>query len=614
MRQRAAVISTVAVPGALIAVGTVQDDEPVSPAIGGASIDCATAGDIACWQLTMPDGRSVRTALSDGRTQAPTLLYLPGGPGLSAVETVSEFMAALPSPVRDGFRVVAMDARGMDNPAEVPCAELDPRRLPPLSAHSDWAMRTQSVADIETLVEQCLASDESADALEQYSSEQIVRDLEQVRRWLGVETWSIYGTSYGSEVAQRYALSHPQRVAHLVLDSPFDPWLDPMLRRAESARAASAVLDHAFAECEVDTRCRADMGGNGARDVFDRLQARLSAEPVPVELSSLESPVEITAADLEHAASAFLGGSGERVVLLRTLAAAERDDLRPLARLMAAVRGTGDAGAREHSAYYAYECADYPVDGDDPAAAYMAAADRHGLSTLGLTAPFYRDLPCALWPRPAQASPEWVSTRPSLPQMPVLVTHFTHDHALLTDRAAQIADHWDAPLVSVEGVSHGVLGQSDCADDLMAVFLMGRLSEVSTTSCAHEAPSIAYAPIPHRSLGEYADILDAAYAVETDLRASPEFYGWDDNVELAIACSTGGVALAARADDGGLIFELDSCAAISGWNLTGTATAEPGGRFIMSARFVGGGFEYVRDGEGARLTGVVDGEHLTLHR
>ncbi len=43
-----------------------------------------------------------------------------------------------------------------------------------------------------------------------------VADLEDIRRSLGVERWIVLGHSWGSDLAVRYALDHPGRVAAVV--------------------------------------------------------------------------------------------------------------------------------------------------------------------------------------------------------------------------------------------------------------------------------------------------------------------------------------------------------------------------------------------------------------
>ena len=52
-----------------------------------------------------------------------------------------------------------------------------------------------------------------------YSTADTVEDLEALRVALGAEKLTLDGVSYGTFVAERYAMAHPDRVARLVLDS-----------------------------------------------------------------------------------------------------------------------------------------------------------------------------------------------------------------------------------------------------------------------------------------------------------------------------------------------------------------------------------------------------------
>ncbi|TAA10638.1 prolyl aminopeptidase [Pseudoxanthomonas winnipegensis] len=55
----------------------------------------------------------------------------------------------------------------------------------------------------------------------------LVADIEKLRAHLGIETWQVFGGSWGSTLALAYAQTHPQRVTELVLRGIF------MLRRWE---------------------------------------------------------------------------------------------------------------------------------------------------------------------------------------------------------------------------------------------------------------------------------------------------------------------------------------------------------------------------------------------
>jgi proline iminopeptidase len=49
----------------------------------------------------------------------------------------------------------------------------------------------------------------------------LVEDIEKIRRHLGIETWMVFGGSWGSTLALAYAVTHPERVKALVLRGIF---------------------------------------------------------------------------------------------------------------------------------------------------------------------------------------------------------------------------------------------------------------------------------------------------------------------------------------------------------------------------------------------------------
>src|SRR5262249_3255137 len=52
-----------------------------------------------------------------------------------------------------------------------------------------------------------------------FGTDDVVADMEALRKALGVDKWTLDGISYGTYVGERYALAHPEHVSRLVLDS-----------------------------------------------------------------------------------------------------------------------------------------------------------------------------------------------------------------------------------------------------------------------------------------------------------------------------------------------------------------------------------------------------------
>jgi len=49
----------------------------------------------------------------------------------------------------------------------------------------------------------------------------LVRDIEKIRKTLGIDQWIVFGGSWGATLALVYAIKHPKRAAHLVLRGVF---------------------------------------------------------------------------------------------------------------------------------------------------------------------------------------------------------------------------------------------------------------------------------------------------------------------------------------------------------------------------------------------------------
>jgi pimeloyl-ACP methyl ester carboxylesterase len=181
---------------------------------------CAGLTGYTCSTLTVPLDRSGRVpgtlrlnvAAADN-TKAPrgVLLFLTGGPGQPGVAAVERVAARL-TPVLSAYRLVMVDQRGTGGTA-IRCPQLQAQ-----VGTSDIAVPTAAA------VRACAAQRGRTRGL--YSTDATVADLDDLRRALGAGTWTIDGVSYGTFVAERYAVAHPKNVRALVLDSVL-PHVDP---------------------------------------------------------------------------------------------------------------------------------------------------------------------------------------------------------------------------------------------------------------------------------------------------------------------------------------------------------------------------------------------------
>jgi pimeloyl-ACP methyl ester carboxylesterase len=172
---------------------------------------CPGAAAYTCSTLSVPldyTGR-VRGTLELAVAAGPpaprgVLLVLTGGPGQPGAPYIGR-MASRLGAVAGQYRLVMIDQRGTGARA-LQCPALQ-RQM----GYSD--LRPPTAAAVRA----CAASIGPKRVF--FGTDDTIRDLDRLRLALGAGRMTIDGTSYGTYVAERYALAYPGHVARLVLDS-----------------------------------------------------------------------------------------------------------------------------------------------------------------------------------------------------------------------------------------------------------------------------------------------------------------------------------------------------------------------------------------------------------
>src|SRR6266542_2644621 len=161
---------------------------------------CASIDHVLCAYVSVPldyahpKGRHLRlfvTARPKASTSRGTVLLLAGGPG-EASTTVFDLTSDLWRSLFPGYTVAAYDDRGTGDSASLSC-------------------RGAQTA------ERCGAAIGPSRAF--YGTRENVQDMDAVRRALGVDRITLFGLSYGTKQALAYALTFPDKVERLLLDS-----------------------------------------------------------------------------------------------------------------------------------------------------------------------------------------------------------------------------------------------------------------------------------------------------------------------------------------------------------------------------------------------------------
>lgn len=273
---------------------------PLTHSPGSGQDDCSAStygGEFDC--LTVPvfenrdleEGREIELhvvilpALGDEVEPDPVFLIM-GGPGQSAADKAIYF-DNLMAGVRQHRDLVFVDVRGTgeSNPLDF---EIGP----------DDLMETIDSPIPPELVERELAKLKKKADLTQYTTNNAMDDLNDVRIALGYEKVNLYGGSYGTRAALVYLRRHPETVRTVLIKavSPLG-WTVGV----DFARDAQASIERLFTDCAADPASAEKYGDLAAR--FDELLEKL-AEPVVVETyhplngSTVEVPVSAEAVAL----------------------------------------------------------------------------------------------------------------------------------------------------------------------------------------------------------------------------------------------------------------------------------------------------------------------------
>jgi len=395
-----------------------------------------------------PGRLSLRVAVSDVAT-APrgVLVLLTGGPGQPGVPFAPRLAGRL-GPALRGYRLVMFDQRGTGDSA-LNCPALQ-REM----GASDLAVPTPAA------VRSCAAA--IGPDRRYFATADTVADIEALRHALRVTRLTLDGVSYGSYVAERFALAHPDQVSRLVLDSVVPSWnVDPL--QLASMRETATVLRAACAALSCTSDPAADLA-----TVVRRYHDGPALLDTLVEMS-VGAPSFPGVPAMLHAAA-----TGHPAALDRLIAQVHAYDAVP-------------AGELSQGLHASTLCADLPMPWggpDTPLAARPAALARAAARlTTAQVWPFDRATAagnglirtCLYWP-PTPAPPGAAAPRADLPPVPVLLLAGGHDLSTpLAGARAEAAHALRGRLFVVPAAGHSVQSRApgNPAQATVARFLGG---------------------------------------------------------------------------------------------------------------------------------------------
>ena len=191
------------------------------------------------------------------------VFFLAGGPGQSATQSYPQIDPAF-AEVRKRRNVILLDQRGTGKSNLLSC---EPPEDDDASAE---AMQASAAA--------CVAALSGKADLRHYTTTDAIADLDAVRHAIGAAQINLVGVSYGTRVAQQYAMRHPDSTRSIVLDSVVPNTLQLGNIFARNLDDALALQ---FALCSKNMACKDTLGDPRAE--LDALLAKLRAQPVSVQ-------------------------------------------------------------------------------------------------------------------------------------------------------------------------------------------------------------------------------------------------------------------------------------------------------------------------------------------
>ncbi|MDX1688412.1 MAG: alpha/beta hydrolase, partial [Candidatus Promineifilaceae bacterium] len=244
--------------------------------------------EVECGYLIVPedrenldDGDTVRLHVAVFASESETpesapIVYLAGGPGGDALETVPFVFESRFAPFLENGELIMFDQRGTGySEPSLACPEYTELSLELL----DDVLTPQEAVDV--YLEALAACHERLEAegvdFTAYNSAASAADVRDLRQALGYEEINLFGVSYGTRLAQTIVRDFPEGIRSVTLDSAYPIAANIVL---ETPANLARALNVFFEGCAADTACQ-----NAYPDLEDRFWELVEAtdeEPITV--------------------------------------------------------------------------------------------------------------------------------------------------------------------------------------------------------------------------------------------------------------------------------------------------------------------------------------------
>ena len=228
-----------------------------NPCESGSELECGFVSVPADYRN--PEAGSLSIAVNVHRSTSPDqrigyLFVSPGGPGSSGLEMVQGAPdGAFTDEIVERFDIIGFDPRGV-GASEPTFACGEPGEQAALLAAIEGEIDTvEETAAAEAAANLCIDSMGSAGGL--LHTEYVARDMDEIRRVLGVEQISYYGSGYGATLGAWYATLFPESVRAMVADSADNPVVAAATQEERALELISELAELSFGLEAALTAC-----------------------------------------------------------------------------------------------------------------------------------------------------------------------------------------------------------------------------------------------------------------------------------------------------------------------------------------------------------------------
>ena len=251
---------------------------------------------VTCGDLLVPEQRGdpntrhIRLAVAifhpkHGPIEADPVIFLSGGPGVSALEMIRYQFDEVFAPILDNTArdLVIFDQRGVgrSQPA-LDCPTLDELSLELLDLEIDGRQLNKDHAREKILVaiSECRKNLSMFSDLTAYHSPASANDVADLVLALGYERVNLWGGSYGTRLALEVMRSNPAWVRSVVLDAVYPPDVNLYLDAPANYHRA---LERFFGSCSKNQICSQNYPD--LKQMFYTTVDHLNTDPVMVEIT-----------------------------------------------------------------------------------------------------------------------------------------------------------------------------------------------------------------------------------------------------------------------------------------------------------------------------------------